>query len=250
MENAGEAKTVMIMFNNVYIRFNDLIVMENFNENFEENKVNCILGPSGCGKTTMLNLLSGILREDSGHITKFKKISYVFQEESLIPQKTARQNLELVLKSVYKDNKKLKTIIDKFLSISDLTTSADLYPHEMSGGMRQRLALIRAFAYPSDILLMDEPFKALDIVLKYSLIKSFLKLYNEDMRTVLFVTHDIDDALMTGDYIYVYSDKPLTLLNKFTITDNKNERKLYAESLIKIKNEIYKETEKWQIKKL
>jgi len=235
----------VINFKNVNMRFGDIAVMENFNEGFEANKVNCILGPSGCGKTTLLNLLSGILNEDSGQITKPERISYVFQEELLMPQKTARKNLELVLKSVYKDKEKLKAVIDKFLKISDLESAADLYPHEMSGGMRQRLALIRAFAYPSDILLMDEPFKALDITLKSSIIKSFLKLYEEDKRTVIFVTHDIDEALMTGDFIYVYSNRPLRLQRKFAVNEQKGNRKIYDDSIVQVKNEIYRETEKW-----
>ena len=211
----------MITFKNVNIRFRDIVVMENFCEEFQENKINCIMGPSGCGKTTLLNLLSGILSEDSGQITKPERVSYVFQEESLIPQKTARKNLEIVLKSVYRDKLELRKIIDRFFEISDLTKAADLYPHEMSGGMRQRLALIRAFAYPSDILLMDEPFKALDIALRDNLIKSFLQLYAEDMRTVLFVTHDIDEALMAGDFVYVYGDKPMRLQEKYAVGDER-----------------------------
>ena len=240
---------IMIILSNVNMRFNDLVVMENFYGEFEENKINCILGPSGCGKTTLLNLLSGILNEDSGQITKPNRISCVFQEESFIPQKTARKNLELVLKSVYKDKTELRRIIDKFLLISDLEKSAELYPHEMSGGMRQRLALIRAFAYPSDILLLDEPFKALDIMLRDSLIESFLNLYEDDKRTVIFVTHDIDEALMMGDFIYVYSHKPLNLQKIFTVEENRNARKLYGDNLTKIKKEIYQETEKWQLGK-
>jgi len=235
----------MITFNNVNMWFKDLIVMENFSEIFEENKVHCILGPSGCGKTTLLNLLSGILNEDSGQIIKPNKVSYVFQEEALIPQKTARKNLELVLKSVYADSAQLKSVIDKFLKIADLEKAADLYPHEMSGGMRQRLALIRAFAYPSDILLMDEPFKALDISLKSNIISSFLNLYEQDKRTVIFVTHDINEALMTGDFIYVYSNKPMKLQMKFAVNDDKNSRKIYDENITVIKNQIYMEIEKW-----
>ena len=225
----------MISFNNVNKRYNDLVVMENFCESFEENKVNCIMGPSGCGKTTLLNLLGGIVNEDGGQITKPERVSYVFQEESLIPQKTARKNLELVLKSVYSDKAELMQVIQKFLKMSDLEKAADLYPHEMSGGMRQRLALIRAFAYPSEILLMDEPFKALDTALKDAIIRSFLNLYKEDNRTVLFVTHDIDEALMTGDFIYLYSNKPMSLLKKFTPEDEKTSRRIYDES---IKSEI------------
>lgn len=239
----------MITFRNVSMRFKDLTVLENFCEDFEENKVNCILGPSGSGKTTMLNLLSGIIKEDSGHITKPQNVSYVFQEESLIPQKTARKNLEFVLRSVYKDKTELKEVIDRFLKLSDLEKVADLYPHEMSGGMRQRLALIRAFAYPSDILLMDEPFKALDITLRDSLIKSFINLYEKDKRTVLFVTHDIDEALMTGDFIYIYSNKPMSLQNRIAVNEVTGKRKIYDESITEIKNEIYRETEKWHFNK-
>jgi len=235
----------MITFKNVDLRFNDLAVLDGFNQEFDEKKVNCIIGPSGCGKTTLLNLLSGIISENSGQITKPEKISYVFQEESLIPQKTARKNLELVLKSVYKDKAELRRIIDKFLMMSGLEKAAELYPHEMSGGMRQRLSLIRAFAYPSDVLLMDEPFKALDITLKDNLIKSFLELYEENKRTVIFVTHDIDEALLTGDAIYVYGNKPMSLQKKFPIGGEKRRRKIYDENINKIKNEIYKETEKW-----
>jgi len=251
----------MITFKNVAVKFHDTVVFESFNEEFEDNKINCILGPSGCGKTTLLNLLSGTLQEGGGEITKPRNVSYVFQEELLVPQKTARKNMELVLKSVYKDKSELKAVIDKFLKIAELEHAENLYPHEMSGGMRQRLALIRAFAYPSDVLLMDEPFKALDITLKDNIIKSFLGLYEEDRRTVLFVTHDIDEALLTGDCIYVYSNKPMRLQRKFAITDSaantsvdalaygKIGRKLYSDGLTKIKNEIYRETEKWHLKK-
>lgn len=236
----------MITFSNVDLQFKDVVVMENFSEVFHENKINCILGPSGCGKTTLLNLLSGILKEDRGQITKPEKVSYVFQEETLVPQKTARKNLELVLKSVYKDKAELRAVIDRFLKISDLEMAADMYPHEMSGGMRQRLALIRAFAYPSEILLMDEPFRALDITLKENIIQAFLTLYAEDNRTVIFVTHDVDEALMTGDYIYVYANKPMTLQKRFEVSEEQANRKLYGESITAIKNEIYRETEKWQ----
>ena len=238
----------MIQFRDVYVRFGDTVVFDGFNDEFEKNKINCILGPSGCGKTTLLNLLSGTVTEDGGVITKPQTVSYVFQEELLIPQKTARKNLELILKTVYRDKAVLKTAIETFLQLAELEDAGELYPHEMSGGMRQRLALIRAFAYPSDILLMDEPFKALDITLKNTIIKAFLNLYKEDKRTVLFVTHDIDEALKTGDVISVFSDKPMRLQKKFLVNEDKTDRKLYSDTLTFIKNEIYKETEKWQHK--
>ena len=95
---------------------------------------------------------------------------------------------------------------------------------------------------------MDEPFKALDIMLKDNIIKAFLSLYKEDKRTVLFVTHDIDEALMTGDYICVYSDKPMRLQKRFIVDEEKSGRKLYGDNLTEIKKEIYRETEKWHHK--
>jgi len=207
----------MITFSNVNVRFGDTVVLENFNETFEENKINCIMGPSGCGKTTMLNLLGGILCADGGQITKPRNVSAVFQEDALVPQKTARKNLELVLKGVYKDKTELRNVIDEYLTLSGLDEAAGLYPHEMSGGMRRRLALIRAFAYPSGVLLIDEPFKTLDRSLRDGLLQSFLDLYEKDRRTVLFVTHDMDEAMTTGDFIYLYSDKPMRLMNKIIV---------------------------------
>ena len=235
----------MITLKNVNLKFDEITVLENFSESFHENVINCLIGPSGCGKTSLLNLVSGIQKEDSGEVTKPERVSYVFQEDSLVPQKTARKNLELVLKPIYSDKVKLRQIIDRFLIISDLQAAADLYPHQMSGGMRQRLALIRAFAYPSDILLMDEPFKALDLTLKNSIIASFLDLYKEHKRTVLFVTHDIDEALLTGDHIYIYSNKPMKLLKTEKIPGEKGSRKIYDEDITKLKNEIHKMTETW-----
>jgi len=235
----------MITLKNVNLRFGDFVVLENFSESYSENEINCIVGPSGCGKTSLLNLVSGILAEDSGEVTKPDRVSYVFQEDSLIPQKTARKNLELVLNTTYTDKLELKSVIDRFFAISGLENAADLYPHQMSGGMRQRLALIRAFAYPSDVLLMDEPFKALDITLKSSIISSFLDLYKQHKRTVLFVTHDVDEALLTGDRIYIYSSKPMKLIKTLKILGEKGNRKIYDEDISTLKNEIHKLTEIW-----
>ena len=241
-----EAGGPMIIFNNVDMSFKDTVVMDKFCAEYEANKINCILGPSGCGKTTLLNLISGIIMENGGQVTKPERVSYVFQDESLIPQKTARKNLEFALKSAYKDKAELSAAIDNLLELSGLGNASDLYPHEMSGGMRQRLALIRAFGYPSDVLLMDEPFKALDITLRDSIIKSFMNLYENDKRTVIFVTHNIDEALLTGDYVFVYSKKPINLQKRFIINKSRSGRKLYDDSLAGIKNEILRETEKWQ----
>ena len=225
----------MIELTNVSLNYGETVVFDDFSIEFEENKINCVLGPSGCGKTTLLNLIA----------KKYGKVSYVFQEDRLIPQKTVRKNLEFVLQEIYKDKEELHGTVNNFLALAGLSETADMYPHHLSGGMKQRLSIIRAFSYPSEILLLDEPFKALDVTSRASLIKSFLDIHNTDSRTVVFVTHDIDEALLIGDEIFVFSNKPMTLSKKFTLESEKSDRKLYSDEIAAIKNEFYAETEKW-----
>jgi NitT/TauT family transport system ATP-binding protein len=202
--------------------------------------VNCIFGPSGSGKTTLLNLAAGNLAPDAGRIVNApKNVSYVFQEERLIPQKTAYKNLEFILSGKYPDKNELKTVINSFLDSAGLSAAKDLYPREMSGGMKQRLSLIRAFAYRSDALLMDEPFKALDFSLKENIAETFLKYFAADRRTTLFVTHEPDDAALIGDYVHIYSDKPMKLIKKLKIPGEKGKRTLHSAEITEFKKIFY-----------
>jgi NitT/TauT family transport system ATP-binding protein len=229
----------MLTFSNVYKSFGETVVFDGFCDQFEDNCVNCIFAPSGSGKTTLLNLAAGNISPDDGEILDApKSVSYVFQEERLIPQKTARKNLEFILKEKYPDKNRLKNLINSFLKSAGLEDAAGLYPDEMSGGMKQRLSLIRAFAYPSEALFMDEPFKALDFSLKESVAEMFLKYFAEDGRTALFVTHEPDEAVLIGDYIHVYSNKPMKLIKKLKIPGEKGKRRLNDAEIAEFKREI------------
>jgi len=201
-------------------------VFDDFNINIKVNNITCILGPSGIGKTTLLNIISGLTNHDSGDISDFNKktFSYIFQEPRLLKWKTVYENILFVLKDIF-PYEKSKAVTDKIIDIVGLKDFRDYYPDKISGGMSQRVSIARAFAYPSDILLMDEPFKSLDIKLKKKLIDSFFYLWDMDKRTVIFVTHDIDEAAYLGDDIFILEDtRPTSIKNHVTISVTQKER--------------------------
>lgn len=187
----------------------DLKVLDNISIDFPENKVTCILGPSGCGKSTLLNIIGGILDEDSGQVIGFKdaSISFVFQEDRLIKWKSVKDNLRFVLKGKM-DKKAIEETIDSYLKSVNLSEYKSYYPNSLSGGMKQRISILRAFIYPSEVLIMDEPFKSLDINNKRIVIDFFKKLQSMEKRTCIIVTHDIGEAMELADRIVILSDKP------------------------------------------
>ncbi|MCY6484168.1 ABC transporter ATP-binding protein [Clostridium aestuarii] len=187
---------------NVCKSFEGQKIFDNLNIEFMKNKISIILGPSGCGKTTLLNIISGIEKADTGKIIfSDNNISYIFQEDRLIPWLTAYENIAFVLKS-YMEKKEMDDIINKYLVMVKLKEHKDKLPAKLSGGMKRRVALARAFAHKNRLLLMDEPFKGLDFELKKSIIEEFLQIWSEDKRTVIIVTHDIEEAKLLGDKIY------------------------------------------------
>lgn len=190
----------------------------------EEGKVTVILGESGCGKSTLLGILSNNIKDFSGEIVFDRDISsgisYIFQEDTLIPWKTVYENIEYVLKDKISASE-MRTYIEKYLKMVNLLEYKDEYPEHLSGGMKRRVGIARAFAYPSDYLFMDEPFEFLDIKTKGEIIEYFKLLQEENKKTVLFITHDIESALKIGDKIVVFSSKPTRVKRVFdTVTNN------------------------------
>ncbi|KOA18712.1 bicarbonate transport ATP-binding protein CmpD [Clostridium homopropionicum DSM 5847] len=191
-----------VQIKNLYKAYGTHVVFDNLNLNFIKNKITVLLGPSGCGKTTLLNIISGIERKYGGEvILRDSSISYIFQEDRLIPNLTAFENVAFVLKSTMSKEETEKTV-NTYLSLVKLMDYKDMFPEKLSGGMKRRVAIARAFAYKSRLLLMDEPFKGLDQKLKNEIIEEFLKIHNEDKRTIILVTHDIKEAEALGDEIY------------------------------------------------
>ena len=171
-------------------------IFDNFSIEFYDDKVNCIVGESGCGKTTLLNIIAGLVQFENCEINGITKkdISYVFQEDRLIPWLTIKENLEIALKQ-YSEKDELNKRVYKVLNLVGIDGIEDKYPHELSGGMKQRVNIARAFGKPSKIILMDEPFKSLDYKIKYIIIDEFIEILKKENRMVILVTHDLDEAI-------------------------------------------------------
>ncbi len=199
----------------LYKKFDNLSLFSDFSIEFQEGTITSILGPSGCGKTTLLNIIGDTIKPDSGQLSGFsgKTISYIFQDPRLLPWKTVEENIDFVLGRDMAAVQR-KKITDQLIKLMELEDFAAYYPSKLSGGMRQRVSIARAFAYPSEIILMDEPLKGLDIKLKLNLIRIFSRMWQADKRTVIFVTHDVDEALLLGSDIIVLSRAPARIILK------------------------------------
>ena len=188
----------MISLENVSVRFGETTVLKNFSLNVEKGEHIAIMGPSGSGKTTVLKLISHQLKPSEGKvIVNTDNISYMFQEPRLVPWLTAAENVNLVLGDTAET---LPTAV-KWLQLVDLQDAIDKLPTALSGGMQQRTALARALAYDGELLLLDEPFSALDEALAEELL-AVIKEYTKD-KTVILVTHNSKHASMFADSIYV-----------------------------------------------
>lgn len=202
----------MIELKNVNKKFNENIIFNNFSLKINDNEITTILGPSGCGKTTLLKMISGIDNNFTGNINGMdpSKISFIFQEPRLLNWKSVYDNIAFVT-----DNKK---VINEALRLVDLEVEKNLYPKNLSGGMKQRVAIARAFAYSSKLLLMDEGFTGLDLKIKLELIDYFIKIWEKDQKTVIHITHDIDEALLLSDRVIQFSNNPIKVLNDIRIS--------------------------------
>jgi len=224
---------------NLTKRYDDLLVFQDFQFGFSENQITCILGPSGCGKTTLLNLFAGTESFEQGKLSVPEDISlsYIFQEPRLLPWKTVRENMLFVLHSKYSRHEALE-MAERFLELVNLSAFADFYPRQLSGGMKQRVSIARAFAFPSQLILMDEPFKGLDFKLKEALIEAFRALWQRYRRTVLFVTHDIDEALKMADELVIFSQPPIKEYKRMNLQRCLQGRSIEDESYIDVKKNV------------
>lgn len=189
----------------------------------EENDFIVLVGPSGCGKSTILSIIGGLENKSSGTINLYKtnlKVGYMFQEDALFPWLTVLDNCLLGLKIKGKIKKEDISYVKHLLEKYGLSNFENSYPKELSGGMRQRVALIRTLATKPDILLLDEPFSALDYQTRIIVSNDVFKMIKEEKKTAIMVTHDITEAVSIGDKIIVLSNRPATIKNIYKIDMN------------------------------
>nr|WP_062340988.1 ABC transporter ATP-binding protein [Herbidospora sakaeratensis] len=204
----------------------------------------CLLGASGCGKSTMLNLVAGLDRPTAGTIeTGGKQIAMMFQEPALFPWLTVTGNIELALRKL--DRKQRKERAAELLDVVHLGGFAKKRPHELSGGMRQRVSLARALAQEADVLLMDEPFGALDAMTRDLLHDELERIWRERNLAILFVTHNVREAVRLGDRVVLLSSRPGTVIEDYPVklerprrTESADVAGLAGEITVRLKEEV------------
>lgn len=201
-----------IKITNLSKGFGKLTIFDDFSLTLESGSRHCLFGPSGCGKTTLLNLLAGLETKESGTIEGIdqRKIAYVFQEERLIPWLTVRENIEFVVGEKGKSAADVAHL-EAILELVELTAFQNHYPSELSGGMKQRVSLARAFAYNGEILVLDEPFKGLHHDLKLKLMDYVLKYWEMERPHLIFTTHDVEEAVYLSSDVYVLEGPPVSI---------------------------------------
>ncbi len=225
---------MLLTLTDVTKSYSGVPVLDRINLTVEEGKIICILGPSGSGKSTLLNILSRTEPMDSGELAVHGdvKISYVFQEDRLLPWSTVGENIAFVKQETSKPD------VLALLEEVGLAPYYDHYPHQLSGGMRQRCSIARAFYYGGNLLLMDEPFHSLDYHLRFELVDKLIALWKRSRCAIVLVTHDIDEALLLGDEILLLSKRQATIANRMSIGIPQGQRSLTDAELMKCRSDI------------
>ena len=232
---------------NLSYSFGDNHILKDINIYVKENEVVAIVGSSGVGKSTLFNLIAGVLKKQSGEITidgsddYIGKVAYMLQKDLLFEHKTIINNVILPLIIAKIDKKVELEEGRKILKQFNLEKYADKYPKQLSGGMRQRVALIRTYMFKRNIFLLDEAFSALDAITKKELHKWYLNLKKEFNLTTLLITHDIEEAIFLSDRIYILANKPGEIIKEIKIEINPNEdidvqRLFYKKEILNIMN--------------
>ena len=232
---------------NLSYSFGNNPILKDINIHVNENEMVAIVGSSGVGKSTLFNLIAGVLKKQTGKITingsedYIGKVAYMLQKDLLFEHKTIIDNVILPLIIAKIDKKEALEEGNKILKQFNLDKYANKYPQQLSGGMRQRVALIRTYMFKRKIFLLDEAFSALDAITKKELHKWYLDLKKEFNLTTLLITHDIEEAVFLSDRIYILGNKPGEIIGEIKIEINPNEdidvqRLFYKKEILNIMN--------------
>jgi NitT/TauT family transport system ATP-binding protein len=245
-------KEVFLQVSDLTVRFAggpEVVALSKTSLEVERGEFVCVLGPSGCGKSTLLNVIAGFITPASGSVRLGGKLitqpdverGVVFQQHTLFPWKTVWGNVALAprLKGLPKDE--ISEIVNRLILLIGLKGFEKSYPHELSGGMAQRVSLARLLAADPKVLLMDEPFGSLDAQTRIDMQETLLKIWETSRKTVLFVTHDIDEALLLSDTILLMSARPGRILEAFPVPVARPRvaSLLYSSEILELRNRIF-----------
>ena len=219
-------------------------VLRSINLEVRRGEFVCIVGPSGCGKTTLLNIITGFIRQSSGEVLvqgspvtgPDPKRIFVFQDNGVFPWLTVEQNIGFGLARRSRDEQ--REIVHRYVQMVGLTGFEKAYPRELSGGMRQRVEIARALAANPQIIYMDEPFGALDFITRLKMRADLTRIWQEEKKTILFVTHDIEESVQLADRVVVMSQRPGTIRKQIEI-DLPRPRDLDSPEYLEVRDEIF-----------
>lgn len=220
-----------------------LPVFNDFSLDIPQRGITAFLGPSGCGKTTLLRVIGSLEQLDGGEIVKEESelgaVSYLFQEPRLLPWDSVLTNVEIVLRpSISNRSERIESAM-KFIELVGLKEYFRFKPTQLSGGMKQRVAIARAFAFPANVMLLDEPFQSLDSTLRSALIDSYLKLWEQERRTTLYVTHDLQEAYLVADTLIKLSERPMKVAKTIPITTPRAKRSPNDSAFLELLTQFY-----------
>ena len=240
-----ETKKIKVKVTNLTKSFGDLLVLDDISFEVYDGEFLCIVGPTGCGKTTFLNSLTKLYDINSGSITvggeeinpRKHNLAYIFQEYSTMEWLKVQENIEYGLKIKKYSPEAIKERVDIVINMVGLEKYRNYYPSQLSASMLQRVVIARAFAIEPDLLLMDEPYGQLDLTLKYKLEDELLKMWEKLKTTVLFITHNIEEAVYLSDRIIVLTNKP-TKIKTVIMNDLPRPRKVSDPEFVKLRNQV------------
>mgnify|MGYP000628443641 CR=1 FL=1 len=250
---AGEERVTKLKIDNVkkiyQTRKGEMTALNGVNLDIKENEFICVVGPSGCGKSTLLNIIAGLDTPTSGAVyIDGKKIEgtgtergVVFQQYALFPWLTVLKNVMFGLKLQGKSDAEAKEIAMKYIKMVQLEDFVNHYPKELSGGMKQRVAIARAYAVKPEVLLMDEPFGALDAQTRTQLQTELLKTWESERKTCFFITHDVEEAIILAQTVIIMSARPGRIRDivKIDIPYPRTQETKMTKEFMELKNEIW-----------
>jgi ABC-type nitrate/sulfonate/bicarbonate transport system ATPase subunit len=247
-KNDKNDKNVKLFVKNIEKSFENLMVIKDVSLYMEKNEFVSVLGLSGSGKSTIFNIISGLLVPDKGEIIidgknytgKTGRVSYMYQKDLLLPWKKIIDNVALPLILKGEKKKEAREKAQEYFKIFGLENFEYRYPYQLSGGMRQRAALLRTYMFSRDIMLLDEPFGGLDAITRFKIQCWLLNVLSEIDTSVLFITHDVEEAVFLSDRLYILADKPTWILEEIRVDlpRPRDKKTITSERFTKIKEQV------------